>query len=82
MKGLFNELLYFILIVITVIFVMYSCSDSGLKKDRNELKSAVGTECIINNDTLKVINYNIWNKDLTLSNNVKVNYEYYLKNKI
>lgn len=82
MKELFYTLLYFILTVITVIFVMYSCSDSGLKKDHNELKSAVGTECIINNDTLKVINYNIWNKDLTLSNNVKVNYEYYLKNKI
>lgn len=82
MKGFFNELLYFILIVIVITFVMYSCSDSGLRKDYNELKSTVGTECIINNDTVKVINFNIWNKDLTLSNNVKVNYEYYLKNKL
>lgn len=82
MKNFFYELLYAILIVIAIVFICYSCSDTGLRKDYNDLKSTIGTECILNNDTLKVINFNMWNRDLTLSNNVKVNYEYYLKNKI
>ena len=60
------------------LFLLTSCEDPGAKiaKELNTadstMKSNVGKEVIIKNDTFVVINYSVWNNEYTLSNGAKV----------
>lgn len=84
MKGCVSEIFWCIVLVLLSIYLildMYS-SDSELEKHINYLKSCVNSEVIINNDTVKVVNYNLMKGELVLENDKIISVEYYKANKL
>lgn len=48
------------------------CAKGATIDARDQLKSYVGKQIVLDNDTLTVVNYNLGTKDLVLSNGVDV----------
>lgn len=70
-------------VVFVVIWKHYSVRiTDALEKDEERLEQFIGDEVVLGGDTLKVVNYSIWNNELQLDNGVKVTPKYVLENRI
>jgi len=69
--------------ILAMAYLVHSCS-KGMMSTADEVNetytidkalydSNLGKEYVLNNDTLKIIDYSMWNKTYTLSNGVKIN---------
>lgn len=63
----------FIWVIITISWFTYITIYLGNKEEK--FKKLVGESCVINNDTLLIIDYSFFENDYTLSNGLKVNSE-------
>ena len=66
-----KEFFYGILTFLLVFCLCYLFSDSCINFQKMAEKS-LGKEVIVNKDTLIIVNYNVWDQTLILSNGIKV----------
>lgn len=68
-------IILFTIIVILIVFFMglwFTTVENKINKIESELETYIGKECIINKDTLQVIDYSIWSEKLILSNGLQI----------
>lgn len=61
--------------IILVVFAsvwLYYMSETFVVKPTNHMKVNVGKKCILDKDTLTIVDFNIWNNTYKLSNGVSV----------
>jgi protein associated with RNAse G/E len=56
-----------------LLYFLWSNVVSIISKNSDKMKANIGTEYILDSDTLKVIDYSILNDTYTLSNGAKIN---------
>ena len=66
-----KEIFYGILTILLIFCICYLLSDS-CENFQKIAEESIGKEVIINKDTLVIVDYNIWDQTLILSNGIKV----------
>lgn len=71
MKEIFYGIISFILISIIIVYTSFISSDD-VEKYRYKMINNIGKTHIINQDTLTIVNFNIWDDTYIMSNGLKV----------
>ncbi len=74
-------LVAFIIVGGITVHILISGVKDTINNAEDDFETYIGTKCIIDQDTLTVVSYSIWDESFTLSNGRKVSYVLIGKNK-